>query len=337
MKDFNQLITRYRQFGGIRLVWQYAKMGVLSTGVKEIVKCTIKGRSFKSIYPIITERIDEQLVAKYGHITHRKDNRVKVKDCGNEYVWFCWLQGIDNAPDMVKVCLVSQRRMFGNNVVVLDAENYRQWVTLPTFIEGKYRKGYIPGALFSDLLRLELLIQYGGTWIDSSVLVNPTRLREEDALWKPTMEQLMNSELFIFRYLRKGKVVGISNWLIHAKAGNPLLMDLREMLLAYWRDYNCTVEYYIFHLFFSVVAKRYPEMIAQMPRGNSYHSIMLGSQLDKDFNEEWWKELTEHVCFHKMNYRKENLAKANPNCYWNHILDNEDKWHSNTLSKHGTI
>lgn len=28
--DFNKLITRFRQFGGLRLVWQYTKLGATS-------------------------------------------------------------------------------------------------------------------------------------------------------------------------------------------------------------------------------------------------------------------------------------------------------------------
>jgi hypothetical protein len=35
----------------------------------------------------------------------------------------------------------------------------------------KYQKKIIDNTHFSDLLRLELLIKYGGTWIDASVLV----------------------------------------------------------------------------------------------------------------------------------------------------------------------
>lgn len=41
---------------------------------------------------------------------------------------------------------------------------------LPDYIVKKWEKGRIPADLFSDLLRLELLIRYGGTWIDSTVL-----------------------------------------------------------------------------------------------------------------------------------------------------------------------
>lgn len=56
MKDFDKLRTRLRQFGGWRLVWQYARMGVLWTGVKALASCAVSGRSLKSAYPAITKR-----------------------------------------------------------------------------------------------------------------------------------------------------------------------------------------------------------------------------------------------------------------------------------------
>lgn len=317
MKDFDRLITRFRQFGGMRLVWQYAKMGVLWIGIKEIVKCALKGKSFKSVYPVITERIDRILVERYGGINAETKTDNRSSEIRDDRIWFCWLQGIENAPEMVKVCLESQKRIFGDRVVVLDDKNYRKWIELPDYIEEKYRKGYIPGALFSDILRLELLIKYGGMWIDSTVLVTPN----EESYKGLSIEEIEKSDLFIFRYYRSGKILGISNWLIHAKVGNRLLMDLRDMLLAYWKDFDCTVEYYIFHIFFGVVAKRYPEMIMRMPKGNSFHAIMLRDRLAMDYNESWWKELTQHVCFHKLNYRQEGKAIANPMSFWNHIND----------------
>lgn len=320
MKDFDRLITRFRQFGGMRLVWQYAKIGVLWIGIKEIVKCALNGKSFKTVYPVITEKIDRILVERYGNIKAETNNCNLPFDSGEEKntkIWFCWLQGIENAPDMVKVCLESKKRVFGDRVVVLDDKNYKQWVEVPEYVERKYREGLIPGALFSDILRLELLIRHGGMWIDSTVLVTPN----EESYKGLTIEEIEKSDLFVFRYFKSGKVLGISNWLIHAKAGNPLLKDILNMLLVYWKDFDCTIEYYIFHLFFSVVSKRYPEMILKMPKGNSFHAIMLRDRLAMDYNESWWKELTQHVCFHKLNYRQEGKAIANPMSFWNHIND----------------
>jgi len=344
MRDLDRLIVRFRQFGGMRLVWEYAKMGVLWVGVKEVIRCAIKGRSFKCVYPVVTKRVDEELIKKYGNArkgdlkdlsevapagsskglgsikggseaneTLRYENetvQAPTKRCryenGNrgkqEVVWFCWLQGIENAPELVKACLKSLRENVDAEIKVLDERNYGEYVELPEYIVEKYRRGRIPPALFSDLLRLELLIRYGRTWIDSTVLATKPATRAIVDL-KPSWKEIRESELFLYRYIRTGRVYGISNWFIHAKAGNPLLVELRDMLYAYWRDYDCTLEYYIFHLFFGVVAKRYPGMLSKMPKGNSYNALVLEHNLEKRYNEEWWQKLTDNVPFHKLNYR----------------------------------
>jgi hypothetical protein len=65
MQDFDRLIARFRQFGGMRLVWQYAKMGVLWLGIKEIIRCILHGRSLKAVYPVVTKLVDQELVNQY--------------------------------------------------------------------------------------------------------------------------------------------------------------------------------------------------------------------------------------------------------------------------------
>ena len=49
--DFKKLIFRYNQFGGAKLVWQYAKLGALWPAVKASVRCLVTRQSFKGIYP----------------------------------------------------------------------------------------------------------------------------------------------------------------------------------------------------------------------------------------------------------------------------------------------
>ncbi|WP_302293178.1 hypothetical protein [Leyella stercorea] len=75
MKDFDKLRTRLVQFGGWQLVWQYARMGVLWTGVKALASCATSGRSLKSAYPAITKRVDEILIKKYRHILEESKDR----------------------------------------------------------------------------------------------------------------------------------------------------------------------------------------------------------------------------------------------------------------------
>ena len=358
MQDFDRLIARFRQFGGMRLVWQYAKMGVLWLGIKEIIRCILHGRSLKAVYPVVTKLVDQELVNKYdtqseiatirehgslrygasaydnandNNFSQRRDaeNQGSTVSLDNNLaesklsqdnisipsdnsqsspsgspIWFCWLQGMENAPELVKVCLESLRASIREDVIVLDAQNYADYVTLPEYVTRKYKKGIIPPALFSDMLRLELLIKYGGTWIDSTVWTSPKVGAKDSKCWQ-AWQKIQESELFIYRYFnRGGRVEGMSNWFIHAEAGNALLKDVRDMLYAYWHDYNCTVEYYIFHLFFSHVAKRYPEMIRKMPKGNSYHALWLRDHVEREISKEDWQKLINNVPFHKLNWRK---------------------------------
>ena len=46
-------------------MWQYAKMGVLWLGIKEIIRCILHGRSLKAVYPVVTKLVDQELVNQY--------------------------------------------------------------------------------------------------------------------------------------------------------------------------------------------------------------------------------------------------------------------------------
>ena len=159
---------------------QYARMGVLWTGVKALIRCVVSGKSFKAAYPAVTERVDEILIERYRHILDENKDRFskanpnsgkRRESTVSRIIWSAWLQGLDNAPEMVNVCLESHKKHLpGYEFRVLDMENYRQWVELPEWVEEKYARGMIPAALFSDVLRVAVLKRYGGVWMDASVL-----------------------------------------------------------------------------------------------------------------------------------------------------------------------
>lgn len=88
-------------------------------------------------------------------------------------------------------------------------------------------------------------------------------------------------------------------------------MVLRDILFAYWKDYTSTLDYYIFHLFFAMVAKEYLEQIAARPYGYSVWSNSLMHHLGDSFNQEQWDKLVSKVCFHKLAYRLSDDIKNN--------------------------
>ena len=353
--DFDRFITRFRQFGGWRLVWRYMRMGVLWTGIKALAVCALRGRSFKDAYPVITKRVDKILLKQYNKYFDfideeqiecfistfcEKDNQKQVD--GNvikenviienpakgeneplgkpKIAWVIWLQGFEYAPEIVRACVAFQQRNLTDYEFRFVTEtNYREWITLPYYIEEKRQKGQIPDALFSDLLRLELLVRYGGLYMDATVLCTGFRNERLRAHWT----EIEQSEFFIFRYFKHGQsnASGLSNWFFSVLPCHIVLTAVRNALFAYWCDYDCLVDYYIMHLFLDEALRHFPKLLDAMPRGNSYHCIILGDLLAKDFDASAWKDLTEHVCFHKLNFRKANNAARNPNSFYKKIFN----------------
>lgn len=327
MKDFDKFKKRFVQFGGWRLILQYARMGVFWTGVKALLRCVVSGKSLKAAYPAVTERVDEILIERYRHILDENKDRFskanpnsgkRRESAVSRIIWSAWLQGLDNAPEMVNVCLEShQKHLPGYEFRVLDMENYRQWVELPEWVEEKYARGMIPAALFSDVLRVAVLKRYGGVWMDASVLCTGFDNQQLQKQWT----EVENSRFAVFRYYRKGDRYpsGLSNWFIAATPDNVVLTSVYDMLTAYWRDYDCTIDYYMMHLFISCALKAFPEMERGMPKLNSRYSFFLGDALSRTYSQEAWQELVDHVAIHKLNYRKAEEAQKNPLSYYNFI------------------
>ncbi len=330
MKDFDRLMVRFRQFGGWRLACQYARMGVLHTAAAALARCTLCGKSPKEVYPAVTRKVDEVLARRYRHILEGYADSARHGEKGGaegcevpKIIWSAWLQGLDNAPEMVKVCLESQRaHLPGYDVRVLDIDNYTQWVDLPEEVTDKYRKGLIPPASFSDLLRLAVLRKYGGVWMDATVYCSGFDNGQLITRW----QRIMQSELTLFRYFRKGMLqpVGLSTWFVAAVPGQKNVSAVLDMLLAYWHDFDCLVDYYIIHLFMGMSLSKFPEVAGRMPRENSFHSLLLGRALANDFNEKKWNELVEHVSIHKLNYRKVEEALRNRESYCAHLFDSRN-------------
>lgn len=289
----------------------------------------VKRQSFKAIYPEVLRWVEPFLSERYKF----SDFKIQANGLSHEHpreIWWCWLQGIEKAPEIATACYNSlKRNLLGYEIKVIDAENWKEYIELPEYIVKKWMKKQIPPALFSVLLRLQLLIKYGGTWIDSTVLCTLDSVSWTSQAAEPSVkfqvscaQKYLDSDLFLFQYTPEGttKDISISNWFISAHSNNEVLMTLRDMLFAYWKDYNCTLDYYIFHLFFSMVAKEYPEQITAMPYGYSMNSLVLLHHWGELFNQTRWEKLTGKVSFHKLAYRINNNVIKNKDNYYRYII-----------------
>ena len=317
MKKFTRIVSRMNQFGGVRLIRGYSKLGVLS----KVLRVVFPGILFKPYNSIngdvlrtIAPAIREQYAKSLAEIESRQKMNSDPTTKKSNIIWVCWLQGIEKAPKLVQVCYRSiQKHLQDRVVILLTEENIGQYVSLPDFIENRYREGIIPTAHYTDLLRLELLIKYGGTWIDSTVLCTGDDYPKE----------ILDSELFVFQHLEKSEYAfrGLSNWFITSCADNWVLKELRDLLYQYWKDYDCVVHYYMFHLFFGMIMEKHPEVAAKMPKYGNRVPHYLSRRMGDKYDKAWMQELKAHSCFHKLSYRLDDKVLESNGTFYDEIIN----------------
>lgn len=323
-KILKRAAARFRQLGGFSLLREYIRYGILWKSVGITLSGFLKGKPLKEIYSEILRLITPAIWKKYREAVPEVIARYKdtvVSSAKSDIVWFCWLQGMDSAPELVRKCHANlERYLKGKRVIVIDEATLGQYVTLPDIIVERWRRHEIPAALYSDIIRLELLIKYGGTWIDSTVLC--TGVNFEVHGMNHSIQEFLDAELFLFQFRKPTESVfrGISNWFITARAGHPMLLMVRDMLVKYWEENDCVLSFFIFHIFFSMIVKQEPSLIENMPYGFSPNSLFLENHLGEKFNQEKWERLVGQVCFHKLTYRLDKSITESQGNYYNMIF-----------------
>ena len=219
------------------------------------------------------------------------------KRCNCNTVWFMWLQGIDNAPEIVRKCLESQRNCLSEkNIVILDEKNVFEYITLPQYILEKREAGIIADAHFSDLIRNELLIHYGGYWIDSTVYMTDNSL----------IKHIDDIPLFMFSYYYFGfnpEVMELNNWFIHSYTNNNIICLVQRMLLEYWKDNDYAMNYFIYHIFESIANDYYEQEYKEIPIVSQAPSHILATYIYDDFDKKKFDMLLMSTGIHKLSTR----------------------------------
>lgn len=189
------------------------------------------------------------------------------------------------------------------------------YVKFPEFILEKWKAGQITHTHMTDLLRLELLIKYGGMWVDATVLC--TSKREE------IPDYFFDSDLFLYQILkpgRDGQAQPISSWLISAKTNNKVLMMARYLCYEYWKQNNEMVDYFLFHDFVMISLEQNEEDWKKIiPRDNAAPHMLLLRLFDK-YDEDTWNAIKEQTPFHKLTYKFNKENEIIKDTYYQHLF-----------------
>lgn len=305
----------FRKQGGMKLIKQYWQGGALLTGLGEFLLLGKSRTALEILRLSTTLKTKQKLEKKYKwKLNEFDENYVDSEHTTSNKIWICWFQGMENAPELVQKCYNSVVNNNPNSeVIVITSENMSQYVTFPDYIIDKWKKGIITHTHMTDLMRLELLINYGGLWLDATVLCTGK-----------APDYFYNSELFFYQCLKPGRDGHgnfISSWLINAKTNNKILMATRELCYEYWKDNNSMWDYFLFHDFMSIVLEKYSIDLGKIiPRDNATPHILLLRLFDF-YDEKMWNAIKEQTQFHKLTYKFSENDKEKKGTYYKYILE----------------
>ena len=294
------------------------------------IKNSIKiGNLFEKIFCYIliflgfsNERIQvmEVRCKKYNFLKRKYFEKIDLKkyknekfESSNDNIWFCWLQGKDKMPTIVQKCYEQLIFLHSDkNIIFLDANNYEEYIKLPSYIIEKWKDGIISHAHFSDVIRTALLAEHGGLWIDATTY-----------LTSKIPNYIFESKMFMFDMSNEDDIMIYNNWFIYTKKNNRIFLALRDYLYLFWKKENKVHEYFVWHLFMRHIYNFYEkdfECITYIPHECSH---MLIKKINDKYDEQYFK-LADKICpIQKLTYK--NIDEKKENTFYQYIISKDVK------------
>lgn len=243
--------------------------------------------------------VDKKYMKRY---LYALDNLNKKTGTGkSNIIWTCWLQGEENAPPLVQACLRQMRRINPDKqVVIITSDNIRQYADIPAYIYEKWQKGRITNTHFSDILRVSLLYEHGGIWLDATVYQGGKI--PDDILSAPFFAYHSKTFLRCFP-----QVVGNNSWFLSAVKQHPLMAGMRALLFEYWRHENKLIHYFVYHLFFDLMVENNRfcrELWEKAPLYYDDETVeALHENLLRPFDENLFRQIIDRSPIQKLSYK----------------------------------
>ena len=200
----------------------------------------------------VLEMINEFEIENFIPVTVKKEPFEKKP------IWVYWDQGIDNAPELVQVCVKSlneYRSKDTTELIIIDRNNLSNYIEIPNFVLKNIGTNY---TALSNIIRASLLYCYGGMWVDATYLFTkniPEKIFNQN-FWAikeiypvKTIDQKIGSNIYDFSYN-----------LMYSEPENEMLKFIYNILCNYWKNYNYLKHYHLKDgvIFYGYNYQKYP-------------------------------------------------------------------------------
>ena len=243
-----------------------------------------------------------------------------TENVGDNNIWVCWWQGEKSMPEMVKKCFNSIIRYSnGHPVKLITFENYKDYVQVDHRIVDKVKNGTFKLAHFADLVRLKLLEQYGGLWLDSTILLT-ANINEDffQKFFSVKIKPVDNDSVSEYRWcsfvLGGGKDIRF------------IYSHLSSMLERYMLENEVFIDYLLIDYFLDILYREnrlVKETIDAMPYTNpNLHNLRI--KFDDEFNEVQWDSMLSDTEIFKLTYKGKHSKQNDKGMptFYGYILTN---------------
>lgn len=232
-------------------------------------------------------------------IYNRENPDAMAEINGHLTIWIMWMQGMENAPEIVKKCYgsICRNKPDKYDIVLLTMKNISKYIKLPSYVMEKYDMGIITATHLSDIIRIEILGAYGGCWIDATVFCGNS------------IPEYMLSDMFFFKLesILSDPVIKMSSWWLAANKENRMIHAARHVLLRYWEREEKLIDYFLLHIIMSKIIDEdllSQEIFRRIPFFNSKNAQVLVGNLGLEYSEKSWDIMKDASFIQKLSYKK---------------------------------
>ena len=238
--------------------------------------------------------IIQYLFKYYKEYTGDCSSNIEAVQC-EKYIWTAWLQGEEQAPEVIQMTLSSiKKNSNGCKVIVLTRKNIREYVDVPSIIEEKHRNGIIGYAHYTDIVRMLVLKEYGGLWLDATMFL----AHEVDcrAFKMPFYSVGINDN-------KRTRFVANHKWIIGIIGGernSRYLSQIAEMMVQYWKEHEMVIDYFVFDYLIMLLYNKdrgFASIIESLPQVNNYPG-----KLREEMNQPYSEKVLQALLSEKQPY-----------------------------------
>ena len=214
-------------------------------------------------------------------------------------IWVFWWQGDEAAPVLVKKCIESVRKNAGTHtVILLTKDNWQTYADIPEYIIKKVSEGNISLTHFSDILRMALLADHGGLWLDATIFVSQS-----------IPDYCFTLPYFSIHYKASSSKITQGRWtgFCQGACRNSIIQCFcRDIFFEYWKKYARLVDYFFIDYTMLCGYKNIPafkQLVDSVPLNNEGIKE-LDLHFSDTFSKEKYESILENSTFFKLNWKR---------------------------------